>query len=143
MNNEPAALLEGDRHSSFHLWGKSREYEHGRSHEGRNGDGRERFDHLIPDSKDDCTEGSIVPVLVLLLPLALSTTALCSGRCARRRQQKTPRISPRTCACVLSSGRCRCPRSRRERRCRYRRVLHSRGARCSALEEPGSRTTRG
>src|ERR1700676_2712201 len=79
MNNEPAALLESDRHSSFHLWGKSREYEHGRSHEGRNGDGRERFDHLIPDSKDDCTEASIVPVLVLLLPLALSTTALCSG----------------------------------------------------------------
>jgi hypothetical protein len=51
MNNEPAALLESDRHSSFHLWGKSREYEHGRSHEGRNGDGRERFDHLIPDFK--------------------------------------------------------------------------------------------
>jgi hypothetical protein len=35
----------------------------------------------------------------------------------------------------LSSGRCRCPRSRRERESRYRRVLHSRGARCSAREE--------
>jgi hypothetical protein len=57
MNNKPAALLEGDRRSSFDLGGKSREYEHGRCNEGRNCDGRERFDQLISNSKDDYTEG--------------------------------------------------------------------------------------
>jgi hypothetical protein len=55
MNNEPAALLEGDdRPSSFDLRGESREYEHGRRNEGRNCDGREQFDHLVPNSRDDC-----------------------------------------------------------------------------------------
>ena len=39
MNSELAALVESDRRSSFDLGGKSREYEHGCCHEGRNCDG--------------------------------------------------------------------------------------------------------
>jgi hypothetical protein len=44
---------------------------------------------------------------------------------------------------LLSSDRCRCPRSRRERESRYRHGLHSRGARYSAHEDGRNRRTCG
>jgi hypothetical protein len=49
MNFKPIALPEDGRLLSFDLWGKSGQYEQGGCNEGGNCDGRERFDHLIPN----------------------------------------------------------------------------------------------
>jgi len=69
--------VESDRRSSFDLGGKSREYEHGCCHEGRNCDGWERFDHLIPNSKGQLPRRSIRSGLgSVISPRALNKGAL-------------------------------------------------------------------
>src|ERR1700722_14832364 len=51
MDDKPVAFLEGDRPLSLDWRSKSWKYEQRDCNEGRNCEGCERFDHLIPNSK--------------------------------------------------------------------------------------------